>query len=547
MQGLYDITHDDVTEYGHTINTLKRFNLYPEVIFAFFYRIFKGITDAVNINTQTCWKINRGSNLPPIESCEGIGNPHYFYVDNVFASAGTVAGSIFVMGVLMSDSIFGGFLALAAFAFNHGEATRVQWTPPLRESWAFPFIIAQIAFVTYIIRNKKSGLSWAIGMAVLSIFAKLYWQFSQFAFFTQLGSIFVLHAFDFSSLSTIKTLLLGHFISFCTSFVLLFGNEMLFTSFYFPSICSFALALLIYPLLNKITFRPVFVLINLTLFVAGSFGLKFVISNTLQVHDDAHILDILRAKFLGVHNFHTRLYTCSAEFNFIPKETLWKLTQSLLLPSAGAAVLIFAIYFIFYSEKSSVLWRSTENKGRHFADIFYNVVQLICYCSITYLIMRLKLFGTPHLCIATAILANNKLLNIILKDRLNKWAHIGLIGLLIAAMAHHGRENIKKQYNIIGEYSNPDQEALFDWINKSTKPGAVFAGTMPVMANVKLSTGRPIVNHPHYEDVGIRERTLKVYSIFSRKPIAEVYETLKNMGVNYVLFQTMNCAMNGNK
>ncbi|VDM55941.1 unnamed protein product [Angiostrongylus costaricensis] len=98
--GLQQITNDNLTEYGHTINTLKRFNLYPEVLLSFAYRQFKRITNTLGWKLERCWTINRGD-LAPVESCEGIGNSHYFYIRHVFALAGTTAGWLFLLGLLV--------------------------------------------------------------------------------------------------------------------------------------------------------------------------------------------------------------------------------------------------------------------------------------------------------------------------------------------------------------------------------------------------------------------------------------------------------------
>ncbi|KAK0418436.1 hypothetical protein QR680_013555 [Steinernema hermaphroditum] len=523
--GIRAIVHDNVTEYGHTINTLNRFNLYPEVILGAAYRVFKKVSESFKWRNEICYQVNRGYNLPPVNSCEGIGNQHYFYIDNVFFVAGTVLGTVFVLGVILGDGFLGGCLAVAAFMFNHGEATRVQWTPPLRESWAYPFILAQITLISY---------------------------FSQFAFATQVACLYATYILDFIPFSTMATVIRAHALSFILSFVLLFGNEMLLTSMLLSSIVTVMILIFSDRLLSRITFRPLYVLLTGVLFLAGTLGIKLAIGHYLAIEDDAHIFEILRSKFTDFATFHTRLYTCAAEFDFIQMETVSKLSKTLLLPTALASLVLVA-FLALNQELPNFLWRSSASRQKQFGEVIYNTLQLLCFSLMAVLIMRLKLFATPQLCVFAALVANSRVgllfsppkfafflqffAHSFVYFKVPSWLQKAAIIALIAGMTTTGVANIHKQLSISGEYSNPDQEALFEWIQTNTPKEAVFAGTMPVMANVKLSTERPIVNHPHYEHKALRDRTLKVYSMFSKKPLSDVHKTLSDMRVNFFIYQ----------
>lgn len=149
-------------------------------------------------------------------------------------------------------------------------------------------------------------------MAVFGVKAMLSWQFSQLAFFTQVGSLFVIYTFDYITFQTMLTLAAGHLESFLpvspsqgpfqfafiASFVLLFGNEMLLAAMYFPSILAilvslpvvpvhlFQLILFLEPGLNRISFRPVYIVLNAVIFLAATIGFKVVIAKGFRIEDD---------------------------------------------------------------------------------------------------------------------------------------------------------------------------------------------------------------------------------------------------------------------
>ena len=53
--GLYDLMHDSSTESGRTVNILKRFNVFQEVVLAALYRLFPLKVHMSITYTHTLW------------------------------------------------------------------------------------------------------------------------------------------------------------------------------------------------------------------------------------------------------------------------------------------------------------------------------------------------------------------------------------------------------------------------------------------------------------------------------------------------------------
>uniref|UniRef100_A0A8C7XQM5 Dpy-19-like 1, like (H. sapiens) n=1 Tax=Oryzias sinensis TaxID=183150 RepID=A0A8C7XQM5_9TELE len=546
LEGLHMIMNDRLTEHPLVINTLKRFNLYPEVVLASWYRMYTSTMGYFGIPTKMCWSINRGEGLSPVDSCEGLGDPAYFYVTCVFLLNGVMMSLFFIYGAYLSGSRLGGIVTTLLFFFNHGESTRVMWTPPLRESFAYPFLVLQMLLLTYILRTRSPSRTALVALGISNLCFMLPWQFAQFVLLTQVASLFASYILGYLAAAKMQSILVTHMITLGVCFLLMFGNSMLLTSFYASSLISIWVIIALRDRFAQI-FKPGIIiwLMQGLAWVGSTVLLKFVLSTILGASDDAHISGLIKSKFTSYKDFHTMMYTCAAEFDFIELETPVRYLKTLLLPVNLLVLAVITarlfqdiIRTLRHEEKASV--KVDDEGGTDIVvkgELVYHSLQLLAFALLAVLIMRLKLFLTPHMCIMGSLLCSRQLFGWI-GERLK---HQSVVLAVIAMMAVQGVANLQAQWAIIGEFSNLPQEELLDWIQENTRPDSVFAGAMPTMASVKLSTGRPIVNHPHYEDAGLRERTKLVYSMYSRMSGETVKKNLMKLGVDYFILEDSWC------
>lgn len=549
LDGLHMIMNDRLTEYPLVINTLKRFNLYPEVVLASWYRTYTSVMGFLGIPTKMCWSINRGEGLTPVDSCEGMGDPAYFYVTWVFLLNGAMMSLFFIYGAYLSGSRLGGIVTTLCFFFNHGESTRVMWTPPLRESFAYPFLVLQMLLLTYILRTRNPSRTAMVALGISTLCFMLPWQFAQFVLLTQVASLFASYILGYLGAAKMQSILVTHMITLGVCFVLMFGNSMLLTSFYASSLVSIWLIIALKDRFSQV-FKPgiiLWVMQGLAWF-GSTVLLKFMLSTVLCASDDAHISGLIKSKFTSYKDFHTLMYTCAAEFDFIELETPVRYLKTLLLPVNVLVVALIAwktlqdvVRFLRDSGRTSARTddadESAGSEGTGKGEMVYHSLQLVAFAVLAVLIMRLKLFLTPHMCIMAALICSRQLFGWIGE----KLKHQAVVFVVLAIMAVQGVANLQAQWGIIGEFSNLPQEELLDWIQANTPSDAVFAGAMPTMASVKLSTSRPIVNHPHYEDAGLRERTKLVYSMYSRMSGETVKRNLMKLGVDFFVLEDSWC------
>ncbi|KAM6958843.1 dpy-19-like 1, like [Aplochiton taeniatus] len=548
LQGLHLLMNDRFTEYPEVINALKRFNLAPEIFLGTVFQVYTGTLDFFGVPTKTCWSVDRGEGLPPVENCEGLGDPAYFYVNAVFLLNGALMSLFFLYGTYMSGFRLGGLVTVLCLFFNHADSTRVMWTPPLRESFSYPFFVMQMLLLTHIFRRSDSGGRALIALGACNVLFVLPWPFAQFVLLTQMLCLFVCYLSGYLSSAKMKSLFTVHLASIPICFVMTCGDIGLLKSSY---TCALVTGLTIASLREYITLycKPGItpILVQAVSWPVTTVILKVLMTVLFGAADDVYLLNFVRAKFTGYEDFYTLMYSCAPENGFIELTTMLGYIKTLLLPVNMLTVAIIfgksikEIWKLFKQEQvdpKKHLSVPEEKTRLPNGEMFYHSLQLVVFFVLTVMVMRVKLFLGPHMAIMASLLCSKQLFGWVGDCFRNRMAVFGILSV----MAIHGLSNLQAQLALKSEFSDHSQEQLLEWIDANTMANSVFAGSFPIMASVKLSTGRPIVNHPlpHGDSVQ-RERTKLVHTVYSRKSEQEVQKNLMDLQADYFVLEDSWC------
>ncbi|XP_054916036.1 probable C-mannosyltransferase DPY19L3 isoform X2 [Poeciliopsis prolifica] len=533
QEGLSELIHDNLTESKRTINLLQRMNIYQEVFLSVLYRL-----------------------LP----LQAYLEPVYFYIYTVFSLQAVYVIALYLTAWLLAGSWLAGVLTGVWYILNRVDTTRVEFTISLRENWSLPFFALQVTAVTCYLRPQLSALqqkvmAWLIYVTTCCFC--LTWQFNQFILLVQALIVYILDIVDLLTTTQVTTLYLIQVSSLLSIWLLQFCNSMILGSL----VLSFIVAALFIrhcqPDLKTggLLVRLAKVLLHSILVLLLTFIINSLTKKALQLRSDEHIFKFIKSKFaLGpTRDFDASLYLCEEAFGLLPLDTLERLAGTLLLYPYVPTVLLLSgmlavavLHNLRLGEEKRAAAREQVEAFR--PDVAYNLLHSVLYGLLAFSTMRMKYIWTGHMCAVAAYgVCGTDLWTLLLKAlRCNSKVLLRFIRyavpvLMIGWLYYKFWPKLMEELSELREFYDPDTVELMTWISTKTPKQAVFAGSMQLLAGIKLCTGRVLTNHPHYEDKDLRERTRQVYQVYARRSPEEVYDILRAVGADYVVLENSIC------
>ncbi|XP_036606184.1 probable C-mannosyltransferase DPY19L3 [Trichosurus vulpecula] len=534
-KGFHGLIYDNKTESMRTINILERMNIYQEVFLSILYRVL------------------------PIQT---YLEPVYFYIYTLFGLQAMYVTALYVTSWLLSGTWLSGLLAAFWYVINRIDTTRVEFTIPLRENWALPFFAVQIAAITYLLRPHLQPLCERLTLLAVFISTFLFsltWQFNQFMMLMQALVLFILDCLNMLPTTKVTWLYVIQVTSLLLVCVLQFFNSMILGSL----LISFNLSVLVARKFQKNLKTGSFLnrlwklLFHLTLVLCLTIFLNSFIKQFLNLKSDEHIFKFLKAKFGfgATRDFDANLYLCEEAFGLLPFNTLERLSHTLLFyvyMFVLSIMVIVAVVVALRNLSDSANVQSMHNKGKCIILLkpgtAYNLMHSILFGCLAFSTMRMKYLWTSHMCVFASFgLCSSDIWELLLRlvhlytPKRMKIMRYSVPLLILIYLCYKFWPGMMAELSELREFYDPDTVELMNWIKSNTPKKAVFAGSMQLLAGVKLCTGRTLTNHPHYEDKGLRERTKEVYQIYAKRSPEEVYSLLRSFGTDYVILEDSIC------
>ncbi|XP_061669516.1 probable C-mannosyltransferase DPY19L3 isoform X4 [Syngnathoides biaculeatus] len=494
QEGLSELIHDNLTESKRTINLLQRMNIYQEVFLSVLYRLL------------------------PIQS---YLEPMYFYIYSVFSLQAVYVMALYLTAWLLAGSWLAGALAAAWYILNRVDTTRVEFTISLRENWSLPFLALQVAAITCYLRPQLGTLRQKVMvwlMYVCSLCFCVTWQFNQFIFLVQALVFYTLDCVDVLTTAQVTTLYLVQASALLSVWLLQFFNAMILGSLALSFIVAALLVRHYHRSLKSgsLVARVSKLIIHSTAVLLLTVAINFSAKKLLRLRSDEHIFKFIKSKFARgpTRDFDANLYLCEEAFGALPLDTLERLSATLLL---GPYALTLAL------TGGALALAALRN-------------------------LRMKYIWTGHMCAVAAYgLCGRDVWSVLLHALrcdtkfVVRLARYGAPLALMAFLYYKFWPKMVEELSDLREFYDPDTVELMTWISTKTPERAVLAGSMQLLAGIKLCTGRVITNHPHYEDKDLRDRTKQVYQVYARRSPREVHSILQSLAADYVVLENSIC------